>query len=523
MTRTMTQIRVLVVFYGCAIFALLFQGTAPFQEKTAHACHSLSDCGHAQLTCNADQRLAILRVSHGHHLNLSNFDQCPSSVENCSAVADVCCRPPIETSLRCLEDYPLESEVLMEAHQNCSASLSRSSDYVTCDLELPPSPQQAKGRCSNVTIQENIIVFQNLSSYSTVDYACVNESDVVQLCTASKKSGNLLYTLWDSGQALPDASDANMTTCQCSVTSASASQVFIRALDVRIPQTDVSQGCSYVTVTDSGRTWLNTSCLTDTSIYFHTSSQTTRVTTPIDVIMSLNTKHLPDIVWLGFTSLRENELTLTCYEAGAIIRPLEKPSTQPSNADGNGDSSFPVAATVGASVAVIVILVIGGFVCFHFFNKRKSSSGVTKPKGQSWWERTREQDRIAELSQLGLASKVIIDSGRHMQYGKHPTYRRHYPTGDNNPPIYFVPGSAFGRDPAAAEAETNIDFDQLSQQRTMPVYQHSENGSVRGRPLEPRVMFSPSTGPDQVVILSGEQPPPLRRYNIPPLTIREIE
>ena len=141
----------------------LFAASTSFTQKRESVCHSLHECGNAQLTCDPGQRLAILKVSHAHHLNISNFSHCPSTVQNCSTVQDVCCK---KLAIDCVEDYP--AEVLLEAHENCSAKIPRFPGNVTCDLELPPFPVQSKGRCSTLP------AFQTMSSYSTVDYACVN-------------------------------------------------------------------------------------------------------------------------------------------------------------------------------------------------------------------------------------------------------------------------------------------------------------------------------------------------------------
>ena len=129
---------------------------------------------------------------------------------------------------------------------------------------------------------------------------------MAQLCVASQRQGNLLYALWTLGQSPFNTSDVNVTSCRCRVASASASPVtvFVRALDVRISKSDVAEECSFVTVTDSVGTRLNTTCSSDTTILFGTTSEGNGLThsaTPIDVILSMHVENMPDIVWIGFT------------------------------------------------------------------------------------------------------------------------------------------------------------------------------------------------------------------------------
>jgi hypothetical protein len=84
-------------------------------------------------------------------------------------------------------------------------------------------------------------------------------------------------------------------------------------------------------------------------------------------------------------------------------------------------------------------------VIYQYFRKQVR---LAKPPSQtprrptSWWEQTREEDCLARLSQLGPMSGVVIDTGRHMRYGKRPVVNRAYRTSETNPPIFIVPGSA---------------------------------------------------------------------------------
>ena len=127
------------------------------------------------------------------------------------------------------------------------------------------------------------------------------------LCVASHRQGNLLYALWTLGQSFVNSSDVNVTSCRCRVTSASVSpvKVFVRALDVRLSKSKEADECSYVTVTDSVTTRLNTTCSNGTTILFDTTSQgsvlTSDVATPIDITLTMHLNNMPDIVWIGFT------------------------------------------------------------------------------------------------------------------------------------------------------------------------------------------------------------------------------
>ena len=148
--------------------------------------------------------------------------------------------------------------------------------------------------------------------------------------------------------------------------------------------------------------------------------------------------------------------------------------------------------------------------------RKQASKGQTT---QSWWDKTREQDRIAELSQLGPASKVIVDTGRHMGYGKQPTTSRRFQTADDNPPIFFVPGSAVSQN--TTEAEIATDPDVLNFHGEPLGTPEAAANTNRDEHSELRVLYSVSAGRNPVVILTGE--PPVRSYDIPKLTIKELD
>jgi hypothetical protein len=139
------------------------------------------------------------------------------------------------------------------------------------------------------------------------NYACsLPESDIAPLCQLSQRIGNLLYVFWSP--AMSSLSTTGVTSCQCSVTTASSSPVsiFVRAVDVRIPKGDVTNNmCSYVSVTGKSRTVLNTSCSTsDTVLVFKSSTTQQNSMTepaPIEVTLSVDPNFLPDIIWIGFT------------------------------------------------------------------------------------------------------------------------------------------------------------------------------------------------------------------------------
>ena len=160
-------------------------------------------------------------------------------------------------------------------------------------------------------------------------------------------------------------------------------------------------------------------------------------------------------------------------------------------------------------------------LCLWGFRKRAPS----QTESTTWWEKTREEDHIAEMSQLGPSSRVIIDTGRHMGYGKHPPTRRRFPTSDNNLPVSIVPGSAVGQD--HAQAETGEDFDaagqngdslspgQLDETATGSTASAAGNDSS-----DPGVLHNASAKSNPVVVVTDGG---VKFYDIPPLTVKELE
>ncbi|XP_076440062.1 uncharacterized protein LOC143279787 [Babylonia areolata] len=519
---------------------LIFPSSSPFTQKKESVCHSSLDCGRARLTCDAGQRLAVLHVSRGYHLNVtSHFDQCPSSVQNCSAIPENCCRPDLKAPLVCREDY--SSVVVAEASSNCSAQVSGSAgrddtgDNVTCVLDLPADPQLSKGKCSQLS------AYHSRSSYSLVDYACIEESDVVPFCEASQRRGNLLYTFWTPSDTHRYLNDVNVTSCQCSVTADAG--VFVRALDVRIPASDDAGRCSYVTITDSVTTRLNTTCLSETTILFGETSQQTQSRPPVDVILSLDRERAPAVVWIGFQGLESHDLTLTCFNAGENVS-RESPQTQKPISTSDS-SSVSIPAVIGGTVAGLVLLVVISFICFYFVSKRRKQS-FKRRKPPTWWERTREEDRIAEMSQFGPASAVNVDRGRYMAYGANPPTRRCFPTSDTNPPIYIVPGSAVPPNNSPSDFAAGDVADDVPRDSWSDLYSNGQHPGTRatggavsnmaglslglGLGPEPSVHYVvPRDGggggeegePQSVVVVNDGSK--VRVYEIPPLTIKELD
>ena len=146
--------------------------------------------------------------------------------------------------------------------------------------------------------------------------------------------------------------------------------------------------------------------------------------------------------------------------------------------------------------------------------RRHASKG---PKTRSWWDKTREEDRIAELSQLGMASKVIVDTGRHMGYGKHPPTRRKHRTADDNPPIFIVPGSAVSQITTEAEIVNDSDASNLHGQQLGTPGASADKGGHS----EAKVLYSASAGSNPVVFISAGRP--ATSYDIPKLTIKELD
>ncbi|KAK7482242.1 hypothetical protein BaRGS_00026485 [Batillaria attramentaria] len=408
-------------------------------------------CGVTVLTCDADQRLAILNVRHAYHVAQTKFQICPAQVKNCSYVPEVCCRaaadPP--SSADCLEPY--DQTTLLDVHRRCSGIASTSGGNVTCDVQLPPLPQVSSGACSNLS------GFQNASSYSIVDYACINDSDVSSFCSASGKNGNLLYTMW-TPQNVTVPGEVNHESCKCRVTSSRtpATDVFVRIMDLRLPSPGDRENCSYITVADAYKTYFRSSCSNSTMLFDPAFRQNDRITarTPFDVTLLLNAQHVPDMVWLGFSG------------------DLKVDESSDMSEESNAKDGVNAAAVIGGSGAALAVVVLAGFACVYFCGKRvESIHGIpshlncepnrmtasslnftsrrketaARKREQSWWEKIREEDRIAELSQLGPATAVVIDDRRNMGYGKHRPTRDRYKTSDFNPPIYVIPGNAAPR------------------------------------------------------------------------------
>lgn len=468
----------------CGIFYLLVfvifctRVSRQFVQKIQLACHSSGTCGSTQLSCDINERLAILNARHVHHANITQYDMCDHvEVLNCSQVQESCCLLSNVSDLPSadcgLESY--EQTTLLDVHRNCSGAAGDLTlgENFTCSVQLPPLPQVSSGLCAKTGKH------QSASSYSYVDYACITDSDISTLCGASEKTGSLLYVLWTPADAQTLENDWTNATCTCRVTSPTA-EVFVRTLDVRLPaKPGVEGACSSVSVTDTRTTHFKTPCGANSSVFLFDPGfqQNARIhaVTPFDLTLSLNVKHVPEMVWLGFQRLSTNsgDLKLTCYKANEEIVALGSnangfPSGTAEEDYGN-DNDPNVGAIVGGSVGGAVVIVILGFICLYFYTKRRaknaeqttttSTASTKSKKRESWWEKTREQDRIAQLSQLGPASAVIIDDRRNMGYGKHrPTRQRYrYTTTEENPPIFVVPGSAVVQNPGVQIVELDDD------------------------------------------------------------------
>lgn len=165
---------------------------------------------------------------------------------------------------------------------------------------------------------------------------------------------------------------------------------------------------------------------------------------------------------------------------------------------------------------------VPNYACSHqtFFTfwrcRRRAFKGETT---RSWWDKTREEDRIAELSQLGLASKAIVDTGRRMGYGKHPPTRRNFRTADDNPPIFIVPGSAVSQ--VTSEAQIVNDSDASSLNLHGELTGTPEASATGDEHSEVKVLYTVSADLNPVVIF--RERPPVRSYDIPKLTIKELD
>ncbi|XP_041354330.1 uncharacterized protein LOC121372130 isoform X2 [Gigantopelta aegis] len=259
-------------------------------EKQKSVCND--HCSVLQLHCPRFHRIAIREALYGvHSLNSA----CPVNMDCSDAKRDICCE--MVGGMDCLFPYPLDH--LNSFHTNCSGK-------VMCSVEMDHK-QAASSACSTAD-------HRNVSSYSLVDYVCVNATFTAEICSETEISviGRTLFAIYNPHDYSSPLTD---TSCTCTARShqwrTATNYISSFAVDLRLT---AESGCSDTELfMASGGESQDVTCETSKGDSWFLYPFVSILNSTGDSMARLTIgKNNPDFVWIGFEGSFDEDIVLTC-------------------------------------------------------------------------------------------------------------------------------------------------------------------------------------------------------------------
>ncbi|XP_046550692.1 cell wall protein DAN4-like isoform X2 [Haliotis rubra] len=259
---------------------------------------SAGSCLNHNLTCSDTARVAIKKAVYGH----KTWVNCTTGVISCS---DTCCSYLRNSD--CFHTFIADD--ISDIYRNCSSHF--------CDFRTPRLVEPCSG-------------FQAVSSYSVVEYECVEESSTIPMCGAATYTvGTSVSVLYDPTQQYMVATDV----CYCTVSQPNRNRVTIEGIDVRM--TGPAGQCGVLGIYNSSSTFTQQTCNSLSPWPSLTLAQTS------DYYFFLTLTNLAEFVWIRFKGT--NALTVAC-SLNAVHTTTPAPTTTTTPTATSTTVTYPTAS-----------------------------------------------------------------------------------------------------------------------------------------------------------------------------------
>ncbi|XP_046333706.2 uncharacterized protein LOC124116420 [Haliotis rufescens] len=393
------------IFYVLFIFwiYIFLDVEAAILEKTASVCNG--ECSNLLMQCPPAHKIAIREALYGVHAVSS---PCPYSFSCEDAWKDVCC--DMAAGRDCLFPYPLDH--LETFHRDCSGNIQ-------CTIKTDQKPE-ASPACSPVE-------HRNVSSYSLIDYVCVNDTFTADMCSPLSVSirGRTLFAMFDARREVPPPPGS---VCACAATPTSWSgkgRVSAFVVDMRLNKPS-STWCSDSELLMEAQPKIHEiTCLASHDPYFPYPFVSILNSTNGAISRLVINEIPPEFVWIGFEASKDEEVQLTCglqpsptttSAPPAMVVPKEKwpnnvqpkvidpPQRQPERR-----KAVPTAVALACGIiGGVLIIGIGVLIALWIYRRRLQNDKATSIRNDPYLEEHLYAD-VDESAARRRAQSVTIE------------------------------------------------------------------------------------------------------------------